>query len=123
MACCGISPVMQIFSASRELWEQNGIVSSVCHGAVGLLNIKLRDGSRLIDGKRLTGFSNEEKRAELDTHVPFMTSTTRSFALCEQAWPRMMTAGTSTLSNPTGQDNLSQGLAVLQLRLAQSACG
>lgn len=59
---------------SSRIYEAGGIVSSVCHGAVGLLNIKLSSGKNLIDGKQLTGFSNEEERlAKLDEHVPFLT--------------------------------------------------
>jgi putative intracellular protease/amidase len=59
---------------AREIYESGGIVSSVCHGAVGLLNIKLSDGSLLIQGKKVTGFSNqEEKLAELDKYVPYLT--------------------------------------------------
>ncbi|VVP67105.1 Molecular chaperone Hsp31 and glyoxalase 3 [Pseudomonas fluorescens] len=59
---------------SRSIYESGGIVSSVCHGAVGLLNIKLSDGSLLIEGKEVTGFSNnEEKIAELDQYVPYLT--------------------------------------------------
>jgi len=61
---------------ARQIWEQGGVVSAVCHGVVGLLNIKLSDGAALIAGKRLTGFSNDEERlAKLDSHVPFMTET------------------------------------------------
>lgn len=57
-----------------EIYESGGIVSSVCHGAVGLLNIKLSDGRFLIQGKKVTGFSNQEERlAELDKHVPYLT--------------------------------------------------
>jgi len=42
--------------------------------AVGLLNIKLSDGTLLIKGKRMTGISNqEEKLAELDKYVPYFT--------------------------------------------------
>jgi putative intracellular protease/amidase len=37
------------------------LISSVCHGAAGLLNIKLSNSKNLIEGKRLTGFSNEEE--------------------------------------------------------------
>lgn len=59
---------------SRSIYERGGIVSSVCHGAVGLLNIALSDGSLLIKGKTVTGFSNaEEKLAELDQYVPYLT--------------------------------------------------
>lgn len=48
----------------------------VCHGAVGLLYIKLSDGSLLVKDKEVTGFSNEEEKlAELDKLVPFLTET------------------------------------------------
>lgn len=61
---------------SRDIYEQGGYVSSVCHGAVGLLNIKLSDGSLLLNGKKVTGFSNaEEKLAGLDQTVPYLTET------------------------------------------------
>lgn len=59
---------------SRRIYESGGIVSSVCHGACGLLNIKLSDGKNLIAGKEVTGFSDaEEKMIELDDKVPFST--------------------------------------------------
>lgn len=59
---------------STRIYESGGVVSSVCHGAVGLLSITLSDGKLLIAGKELTGFSNEEERlAKLDEHVPFLT--------------------------------------------------
>jgi len=61
---------------SRKIYESNGVVSSVCHGAVGLLNIKLSDGKYLISGKKVTGFSNQEEDLNNSTaHVPFMTET------------------------------------------------
>lgn len=61
---------------SRSIYENGGYVSSVCHGAAGLLNIKLSDGSLLVNGKKATGFSNEEETfAELDQFVPFLTET------------------------------------------------
>jgi putative intracellular protease/amidase len=59
---------------SRQIYEAGGVVSSVCHGAVGLLNVRLSNGKLLIEGKELTGFSNAEERlAQLDTHVPYLT--------------------------------------------------
>lgn len=61
---------------SRKIYENGGFVSSVCHGAVGLLNIKLSDGTLLIKDKQITGFSNEEEKlAQLDQFVPFLTET------------------------------------------------
>ncbi len=59
---------------ARDIYEAGGIVSSVCHGAVGLLNIALSDGTLLLKGKTVTGFSNAEERlAELDAYVPYLT--------------------------------------------------
>ena len=59
---------------SQHIYENGGIVSSVCHGAVGLLNIKLTNGALLIAGKSVTGFSNEEETlAGLAQHVPYLT--------------------------------------------------
>jgi putative intracellular protease/amidase len=59
---------------SRRIYELGGVVASVCHGAVGLLNIRLANGQYLIAGKVVTGFSNEEERlAQLDEHIPYLT--------------------------------------------------
>ncbi|WP_439902074.1 type 1 glutamine amidotransferase domain-containing protein [Microbacterium azadirachtae] len=57
---------------TREMWEQGKIVSSVCHGYCGLLNVRLSDGSLLVDGKHLTGFAwQEEVLARVDKLVPY----------------------------------------------------
>ncbi len=57
---------------TREIFERGGIVSSVCHGYCGLLNTRLSDGSYLIGGRTMTGFSwREEKLAGVDTLVPY----------------------------------------------------
>jgi putative intracellular protease/amidase len=57
---------------TREIWEQGGIVSSVCHGYCGLLNTRLSDGSLLVDGRKVTGFAwQEEVLARVDKLVPY----------------------------------------------------
>lgn len=66
----------ELQALSRKIYEKGGIVSSVCHGAVGLLNITLSNGTSLIKGKQVTGFSDEEERlVQLDQYVPFLTET------------------------------------------------
>ena len=58
---------------ATKIYEQNGIVSAVCHGPAGLLNIKLSDGKYLIAGKKVNGFSNEEEElVKLTQIVPFL---------------------------------------------------
>lgn len=40
------------------------------------MNVTLSDGTLLIKGKQVTGFSDEEERlAQLDQYVPFITET------------------------------------------------
>lgn len=61
---------------SENIYTNGGIISSVCHGALGLLNIQTEDKKYLVDGKQVTGFSNEEEKlAELDQYVPYLTET------------------------------------------------
>ncbi|GFM48945.1 type 1 glutamine amidotransferase domain-containing protein [Pseudomonas cichorii] len=56
----------------RSIYENEGVVSAVCHGPAGLLDVKLSDGRNLIEGRRLTGFTAEEEVArKYDTIVPF----------------------------------------------------
>lgn len=57
---------------TRSIWERSGIVASVCHGYCGLLNTQLSDGSLLVAGKRVTGFSwTEEILAGVARSMPY----------------------------------------------------
>ncbi|KAF4768268.1 hypothetical protein N7455_000107 [Penicillium solitum] len=57
---------------TREIFERGGIVSSVCHGYCGLLNVKLSDGSYLVAERKMTGFSwREEVLARVNKLVPY----------------------------------------------------
>lgn len=57
---------------AREVYEHGGIVASVCHGYCGLLNTRLSDGSLLVAGRRVTGFTwMEEILAGVAKQVPY----------------------------------------------------
>ncbi|MBO9567063.1 MAG: type 1 glutamine amidotransferase domain-containing protein [Niastella sp.] len=43
------------------MYEKGKVVSAVCHGPVCLINVKLKDGTYLVDGKKITGFSITEE--------------------------------------------------------------
>lgn len=108
---------------SRSLYESGGIVSSVCHGAVGLLNIRLSDGTLLIDGKEVTGFSNaEEKLAELDRYMPYLAEDEivkrgAVYTKAAQPWAAYAVADQRVI---TGQ-NPASGAAVAELVLKELA--
>ncbi|MBB6344767.1 putative intracellular protease/amidase [Nonomuraea muscovyensis] len=57
----------------REAYENGGVVAAVCHGPAALVNLTLSDGSHLVAGKRVAGFTNsEEKAAGAADVVPFL---------------------------------------------------
>ncbi|MBA3564219.1 MAG: type 1 glutamine amidotransferase domain-containing protein [Gammaproteobacteria bacterium] len=45
----------------RSVYQAGGVVGAVCHGPAALLNVRLTDGRRLIEGRRVTGFTNAEE--------------------------------------------------------------
>jgi putative intracellular protease/amidase len=48
----------------------------VCHGPAALVGASLPDGTSVVKGRNITGFSNEEERAvELDGKMPFLLET------------------------------------------------
>ncbi|MFD6691172.1 type 1 glutamine amidotransferase domain-containing protein [Micromonospora aurantiaca] len=58
---------------ARSVYERGGVVAAVCHGPSALVNLTLTDGSRLIAGKRVAGFTNSEEAAVgLTDEVPFL---------------------------------------------------
>jgi putative intracellular protease/amidase len=65
----------------RTVYERGGVVAAVCHGPSALVGITLSDGTPLVSGKRVAGFTNaEEEAVELTGVVPFLLAD----ALAEQ---------------------------------------
>lgn len=63
----------ELSAIASKIYEKNGIVSAVCHGPAGLVNIKLSNGKYLVDGKKINAFTNEEEAAVgLEKVVPFL---------------------------------------------------
>ena len=53
----------KLAAIAAEIYEKKGVVAAVCHGPAGLVNIKLADGSYLVNGKKVNAFTNEEEAA------------------------------------------------------------
>ena len=57
---------------TAAFWGAGKIVSAVCHGPAGLLEVRLPSGEHLIAGKDVTGFSwDEEGQVGRDDAVPY----------------------------------------------------
>jgi putative intracellular protease/amidase len=55
------------------IYENGGVVAAVCHGPAGLIELRLTDGSHLVDGKNVAAFTNaEEDAVGLTEVVPFL---------------------------------------------------
>lgn len=63
------NPTVQKILSS--MYEAGKVVSAVCHGPVCLINVKLSDGSYLVAGKNVTGFSITEEFDYARYDVPF----------------------------------------------------
>jgi putative intracellular protease/amidase len=61
---------------TAAIHEAGGVVSAVCHGPAGLLDVVLSDGGQLVDGRQVAAFTNAEEDAVGKTHiVPFLLQT------------------------------------------------
>lgn len=60
-------------SLAVGIYEKGGVVAAVCHGPAGLIDLRLTDGSYLVDGKNVAGFTNAEENAVgLTEVVPYL---------------------------------------------------
>jgi len=55
-----------------EVYERGQVLGAVCHGPVALLNAKLSNGKYLVDGKRISSFTDEEEKDYAIADVPFL---------------------------------------------------
>jgi putative intracellular protease/amidase len=46
---------------TAKLYDAGKVVGAVCHGPAGLLPVVLSDGTKLLNGKHVTGFTREEE--------------------------------------------------------------
>lgn len=91
----GLAPMVDMPEAPllkqviKETYERNAVVSAVCHGPVSLLNVKLGDGSYLVNGKNIASFTTEEEDNYAREDVPFdlQTALTQQGAIYHVAAP------------------------------------
>ena len=63
----------ELMDIAVKIYENGGVIGAVCHGPAIFYNMKLSNGNYLIDGLRLTAFTNEEEtQVKLQTIVPFL---------------------------------------------------
>lgn len=58
---CDLATNKEIATVTRDIYEQGGIVSAVCHGSAGLLPVTLSDGRGLLARHTVAGLSSLEE--------------------------------------------------------------
>jgi len=107
----------------KETYERNAVVGAVCHGPVSLLNVKLSNGTYLVNGKNITSFTDEEEKGYASADVPFLLET----ALTKQGAKFHAAANWSAHSIAdgnlvTGQNPASaKGVAEKMIRILESS--
>lgn len=58
---------------AAAIYEQGGVVAAVCHGPAALANVRLSDGTVLVEGRQITGFTLEEEQVMKTLElIPFL---------------------------------------------------
>ncbi|GGG12628.1 hypothetical protein GCM10011344_11680 [Dokdonia pacifica] len=78
-AMFGVPDNKEIQTIAMDIYEKyNGILSSVCHGTAGIVNLKTKDGKYVVDGKSVSGYPDdyENKDAPYFKTFPFLIKKT-----------------------------------------------
>lgn len=95
-----------IQSMVRDYYESDKVVGAVCHGPAALVNVTLSNGQPLLEGKKVSSFTNEEELfliPDAEEIFPFLLQSklTESGATFEK--------GTMYLENVVIEENLLTG--------------
>lgn len=101
----------------EHFYRQGKVVSAVCHGPAALVGANTEAGSPILQGKRVTGFTNQEEAAvELDQVVPFLLETRLTelggqFSCADLFQPYVVTDGQLiTGQNPPSSEPAAQAV-------------
>lgn len=101
-----------------SIYTDGGILSSVCHGTAGIVNLKTENGEYLVKGKRINGYPDdyENTEGEYYKHFPFLIKKTieergGTFKFSEKGTPHLEVDGRIV----TGQNHLSAKLVAEQI--------
>lgn len=110
---------VELAQIAAKIYEGGGVVSAVCHGPAGLVNIKLSNGDFLVAGKKINAFTNEEETAvKLDTVVPFLLASKliKRGAIFEKSglWQSHVVSDQRVVTGQNPQSAKAVGKAILE---------
>ncbi|WP_316778866.1 type 1 glutamine amidotransferase domain-containing protein [Pedobacter antarcticus] len=70
-AMYGVAEDITIQQIAREIYDKNGVVSSICHGTAGLAFLKDASGNSLYKGRKLTGYPDKFENRDMEYYKTF----------------------------------------------------
>lgn len=70
-AMFGVPENKCIQNITSSIYQKGGVVSAVCHGTAGLVNIKLADEKYIYEGKKISGFPDAFERTDAEYYQEF----------------------------------------------------
>lgn len=109
----------KLAAIASKIYDNGGIVAAVCHGPAGLVNITLSNGTYLVDGKKISAFTNEEEsEVKLTNVVPFLLEDKlkERGAIFEKSglWQNHVTTDQRVITGQNPQSAKSVGEAILK---------
>jgi putative intracellular protease/amidase len=107
-AMFGVAENKNIQNLAVTIYQNGGVISAICHGTAGIVNLKNKDGAFIFANKKITGFPDmfEDTQAEYYKTFPFsidkeITKNGGNFVY-SKAWASNFTVADGNII--TGQD-------------------
>lgn len=108
-AMFGVAENKAIQRISMQVYEDHkGIISTICHGTAGIVNLKTKEGNYLVSGRKVNGFPDAFENMEADYYKTFPFSIQQiiserggDFQFSSEGWDGFMVADDRLI---TGQD-------------------
>jgi len=103
-----------------EFADKGKVVSAVCHGPAAFVNVKLGNGKHLLEGKKVTGFSNdEEEQVGLSQVVPYsledeLKKNAAGYEKADEPWGVKVVVDGKLISGQNPASSKAVGEAVLK---------
>jgi putative intracellular protease/amidase len=99
-AMFGVAENEAIQRISMEVYEEHdGIISTICHGTAGIVNLKTKDGNYLVSDKKVNGFPDAFENMEAEYYQTFPFSIQQiieerggDFQFSSEGWDDFMVA-------------------------------
>lgn len=70
-AMYGVAEDTTIQKIARYIYDKNGVISTICHGTAGIINLKDKNKISLFAGRKITGYPDEFENKEAPYYKAF----------------------------------------------------